>query len=575
MEDFKVQVGVELDESSFSALKTKISGVQVDKIKLSMDASDVTNQLKSIQKQINGLSKIKIRLEDVGSGGRGSSTGLTKTVSEMNKSYSDLVAMANKISNLEIKIGGLKSLGGKDNQIQVLEQQLESLKETYENLSQTFSNFDKLSLSNLDVGDLQNLQSAVDKGKQKLEELDAKVIDTRTKLAEGIALKLDNGTFDNDLSRITSSYDKLADKTRDTRNAMSDFNSAFDELKIAKASGDVDKIIVAYDNYENALKNVKNQIDINTRAEQQMLNAEKLSQAKTALSSSMDVWLKRNSAAAKEFGAKIQELKAQIESADGAKLNQLKSEFQEVTREAELAGKSGLTFADTFKNQVNKLGTYFSAAMMFSQSIRALRSMYENVKSVDTAMTELYRVTDLSQTQYTQLYKNMANSAREYGTTLDGIITSTASWVRLGFDSNDANRLAEITAMYQHVTDLDENTAVKNLVTAYKGFEEQLLALNDGDATKAVEMVADIYDKLGNEFAESAGDVGEGLSKTASVLAEGGASIQEAAGMFTGINEVLQDSSTSGSALKILTLRIRGRRTCLHMGKVHMLCYAL
>ena len=63
-----------------------------------------------------------------------------------------------------------------------------------------------------------------------------------------------------------------------------------------------------------------------------------------------------------------------------------------------------------------------------------------------------------------------------------------------------------------------------------------------------------------NEFAESASDVGDGLSKAASVLAQGGASIQEAAGMFTGINEVLQDSSTSGTALKILTLRIHGMK---------------
>ena len=73
-------------------------------------------------------------------------------------------------------------------------------------------------------------------------------------------------------------------------------------------------------------------------------------------------------------------------------------------------------------------------------------------------------------------------------------------------------------------------------------------------------MISVFYDKLGNEFAESAADVGDGLSKSASVLSQGGASIQESAGMFTGIQEVLQNSSTSGTALKILTLRIRGMK---------------
>lgn len=63
-----------------------------------------------------------------------------------------------------------------------------------------------------------------------------------------------------------------------------------------------------------------------------------------------------------------------------------------------------------------------------------------------------------------------------------------------------------------------------------------------------------------NEFAESAADLGDGLSKSASVLATGGASIQQAAGLFTGIQETIQDSSVAGQTLKILTLRIRGMK---------------
>ena len=154
----------------------------------------------------------------------------------------------------------------------------------------------------------------------------------------------------------------------------------------------------------------------------------------------------------------------------------------------------------------------------------------------------------------------MASSAKEYGAALSDIIDSTASWVRLGFDSGTANKLAEITAMYQHVTDLDNGTAVNNLVTAYKGYQDQLLELTNGDEAKAIELVADIYDKLGNEFALSAADVGSGLSKAASALQLAGNSIQESAAMLTGITEVTQDPGKAGNALKILSLRIRGMK---------------
>ena len=70
----------------------------------------------------------------------------------------------------------------------------------------------------------------------------------------------------------------------------------------------------------------------------------------------------------------------------------------------------------------------------------------------------------------------------------------------MGFDTDIAEKLSEVTAMYQHVTDLDVGTATKNLVTAYKGFQKDLDAQYD-TADKAITYIADIYDKLGGKLA--------------------------------------------------------------------------
>ena len=193
----------------------------------------------------------------------------------------------------------------------------------------------------------------------------------------------------------------------------------------------------------------------------------------------------------------LREIKQELLTADGTKLTELKREFQEIKRQAELAGKATMTLGDKLKSKLGSLATYFSATMMISYAIQGVRAMYQNVLDVDTAMTELYRVTDLTGQQYNQLYDKMVAGAKEYGVALNNIIEATASWVRLGFDANTASQLAEITAMYQHVTDLDNDTAVKNLVTAYKGYQEELLQVSDGDSTKAVTKIADAYDKLG------------------------------------------------------------------------------
>ena len=112
--------------------------------------------------------------------------------------------------------------------------------------------------------------------------------------------------------------------------------------------------------------------------------------------------------------------------------------------------------------------------------------------------------------------------------------------------------------MYQHVTDLDNATAVENLVTAYKGYQDQLMNMFNGDSTKAIEYVADIFDKLGNEYAVTAADVGSALTKCASAMEVAGNSIQETSAMATGITEVTQNADKAGSALKILSMRLRG-----------------
>ena len=173
-------------------------------------------------------------------------------------------------------------------------------------------------------------------------------------------------------------------------------------------------------------------------------------------------------------------------------------------------------------------------------------------------MTGLYRVTDLTDAQYQKMYSNMVKSAKQYGTELTDIINSTTDWAKLGFDTSEAQELANITSMYQHVTDLNTETAVHNLVTAYKGFEDQLLELTGGDVSAAVEYVADIFDKLGNEFAVDAADVGEALTRSASALQVAGNSIQETAAMATGITEVTQNAAKAGNALRTLSMRLRG-----------------
>lgn len=475
----------------------------------------------------------------------------TSAIKSQEAAYKELLAVSKQISNIELKIGGLKSVGGHTNEIAELESQLQLLQSTYQNLATSFQ-------GQLSPTQLTNLGNIIYDTRDKLAQLDAKVADTKAKLASDIQLKVNTGTFDKQLTTLETNFNKLSTSGKGVITDMDAVRQALTNMKSAASTGDIQGLITSYEQYQTALKSTTNQVDIMIQKERELANSEKLASAKTALSSQMDVWLKENSAAASQFGMQIEQLKVRLQSCDATSFAGIKAEFQEITRQAELAGKATLTFGDRLKNQLSKLGTYFSATMMITQAIRGLRSMYDNVVDVDTALTGLYRVTDLSANEYSNLYDQMILSAKEYGATLSDIITSTADWVRLGFDAGDAERLSEITAMYQHVTDLDNSTAVENLVTAYKGYQDQLMNMFDGDSTKAIEYVADIFDKLGNEYAVTAADVGSALTKCASAMEVAGNSIQETSAMATGITEVTQNADKAGSALKILSMRLRG-----------------
>lgn len=62
-----------------------------------------------------------------------------------------------------------------------------------------------------------------------------------------------------------------------------------------------------------------------------------------------------------------------------------------------------------------------------------------------------------------------------------------------------------------------------------------------------------------NEFAISSADIGEAMETSAAALKAGGNSLNESLGILTAANIIQQDASTTSSALKILSLRIRGR----------------
>ena len=500
------------------------------------------------------------------------------TIKQTSEAAKELLRVSKQIGSLEVKIKGLDGTT-ETNQVKELSSQLEALKKTYSELRASLN-------GQLSSGQLKGLNDVIVTTENKLGQLEAKIADTKRKAAESLSASINNGNIANQADKIEHSYKSIADAADNTRLAMERFRDAKTNLDTANENllgakdeeskvAAIDNLIAKQEEYKNALSSVSNQIDINKREEKDATDAAKATanaqkEAAVAmqlrakadnLSLSMDSWLKNNSAAAKDFGGQIKSLQMDLRSCDAIRFSGIQSEFKNIQLQAEAAGKTGLSIADKFKNQFAKLSSYFGAASIIMTGIQAIKEAFQNVLDVDTKLTELYRVTDLTSSQYSDVYNELTASAQKYGATLTDLISQTADWSRTGFnDPKQAAGLSEITSVYQHIADLDAKTSMENLLTAYKGFQTQLDEQYENDATAAVTHIADVYNEIDNNYATTAADIGEAVKRSASALSLAGNSLEETAGMVTGITEVTQDPEKAGNSLKVLSMRIRGMK---------------
>lgn len=525
MADYKVDVDVNVNDSKLDELESRIKSVQDKTVKVNVkaDTKEISSAVTSATKTMQSASKgIKIKpVVDTSA-----FSAINKTVTTLNKNNTITV----KTTGIETGLDGVKRLR---TEVRTLDSEGKQLD------------------FKVSVQDDELLKTKTD-AQMLIEEL--KQIDT-------IKMRVDTGDISNQVDKIESDFRKITNVTKETQSAMDDFKSAQSLLNEARTSGNNKELISGMEQYEAALKKVKNQIDINTRAQKEQMSAAKLMSDKQTFSLQMSKWLKDNSAAAEDFGGKIQKLQAELQSCDSVRFGNIKSEFKQLTMQAELSGKTGLTFADKVKQSFSQLTSYFSAASVIMTGMQIAKSAFQNVLDVDTQMTELKRVTDLSASQYTNIYDNLTASAQKYGAQLTDLISATADWSRAGFDADVASGLAEITSVYQHISDLDYDTASENLLTAYKGFQSELTSVY-GDSQQgvldAVNHISDVYNEIDNNYATTAADVGEAIKRSASALSVAGNSLEETAGMVTGITEVTQDPEKAGNALKVISMRIRG-----------------
>lgn len=428
---------------------------------------------------LNGLDKIEAGYKRA-----------TAAKKEFNKSK----AVGGKVSGLESEIKNLQRI---DSEINNFETEINGAKVSVKSL---LSDLKQVKTQ----GDFNSVKTSFMSFKKAAEAagISVKEIATKAKSVEDIKFKLDDTGFDGfkqeiqrahtEADRLKKSLSGLDVSFNELDSALRRLDAAMESVNFADEANDAKKLVSANKEYEAALKQVYSQLKLNQQIEKDSNKNTKLNQEKAKFALQLDKWLQDNSSAAKEFGTRIHELRNQISACDDIKLGNLKREFQSIDREADLAGKKTKTFTDRIKDQFHKYSAYFGIAEIFMYAEQGLRDMFEQVKLIDSAMTELKKVTDETDSSYNQFLTNAASRAKEIGTTIDGLVSSTADFARLGYDFADAQGLAEVANIYTVVGDEIDGveTATQSLISTMAAFKDEMNGMSDAD------FAMDIVDKF-------------------------------------------------------------------------------
>ena len=265
-------------------------------------------------------------------------------------------------------------------------------------------------------------------------------------------------------------------------------------------------------------------------------------------------YLNENTKAARKFGSTIEKLKKQYESIETVgQLNQFGVDFTKYMKDVEKAGLTGLSTFDKLKKRAESMSHSF-VAIYFSMYdwIRYTRTAINTIKELDYSLVDLKKTTSMSASELNDFYFEANESAKKYGVTTKEIIEQASSWSRLGYSSQEeATKMAELSSKFAAISPgMDTETAQNGLVSIMKAWGLDVDQVED-------EVISKI-NTLGNNFAESNQDLIEGMKRSAAALAATGTTYTDAFAIFTGAQEILQNSEVAGRALRSISMRIHG-----------------
>ena len=229
--------------------------------------------------------------------------------------------------------------------------------------------------------------------------------------------------------------------------------------------------------------------------------------------------------------------------------NQLRPGFSNALKEGSRYAQEMTEGMTTLRDIFGQFGIYLSVGSIAQYFKRLGTEAFNFYKSLDSALNEIYVVSNLTSSAINGLTNDFINMAKETGMALDNVTRSATLFYQQGLNTSEVMTMTEVTAQFAKVAGVDATKAADQLTAAVNGY------------CLAAEDAASVADKFNKVAAASAADINElstAFSKAAAQANQAGVGMDNYLAYIATMVEATREAPENiGTSLKTIFSRMQ------------------
>lgn len=394
----------------------------------------------------------------------------------------------------------------------------------------------------------EEFNAAQEKALQQEQKRQAKQQEKQGNKNDKILGNVDNNTYSTQINDLTTKYKQYGLAVDEVEYKVKELRTALQTMSNADTS--IEDRINAEKQFNQILKENKNELKVYSQNQRGIATE----YSRLSLANSMEAFLQKNTKVTADVRAEINSYITALRNLDAEMTivarNEMNSSFQQAENRMRSLHKLGYALSDQIKQAAGSFTQWLSVSSLVMAGVNEIRKIPEAVKTVDSAMIELHKVSNASAQEVNNYFKTASENAKDLGTSISDVINATADWSRMGYSLQDSEELAKVATLYKNVGDnIDIDTATQSLISTLKGFK-----LEASDAMGII----DKFNEVANNMPIDSAGIGEALQRSAASFYEANTDLSKSIALITASNSVIQDPDSVGTMWKTVSMRIRG-----------------